>query len=83
MPGLGKKYPIDFEIISKPKEEYDTDEYYASDLPVAPAIVVNGELAIEGGDISEARLEGLICKHLGLEEPEEVKKGILGKIFGP
>jgi hypothetical protein len=38
MPGLGDKYAIKIETISKPKTEYMTDEYFELDLPVAPAV---------------------------------------------
>jgi hypothetical protein len=39
MPRLGETYDIEIEIISKPKAEFHTDEYYALDLPAAPAIM--------------------------------------------
>jgi hypothetical protein len=32
MPRLGEKYDIEMEAISKPKEEYNTDEYFELDL---------------------------------------------------
>jgi len=35
MPRLGQKYEIEIETISKPKAEYQTDEYFELDLPVA------------------------------------------------
>ena len=80
MPGLGKKYDIEIETIAKPLDDYHTDEYYASGLPIAPCIFVNGEKAVEG-DIAEDKLEALICKHMGIA-PAEVKKSFLGKILG-
>jgi len=64
MPRLGKKYNVEIEIISKPKEEYVTDEYFATDLPAAPAIMVGDEVVIEGGDISEKKLEDVISRHM-------------------
>lgn len=33
MPRLGEKYEIEIMVISKPKAEFHTDEYYALDLP--------------------------------------------------
>ncbi len=82
MPGLGSKYPVDIETVSRPKEEYNTDEYYASDLPVAPAVVVNGELAVEAADIPRERLEGIICRHLEIEPPEPAeKRGIINRLL--
>ncbi len=80
MPGLGKKYGVDIETISKPLDDYHTDEYYASGLPIAPSIIINGELAVKG-DIPQDKLEALVCRHLGIEPPE-VKKGFFGNIFG-
>lgn len=38
MPKLDEKYDIEIEVTSKPKPEYLTDEYFALDLPVAPAV---------------------------------------------
>ena len=81
MPRLGKKYDIEIEITSKPKAEFLTDEYFALDLPVAPAIMVNDEIITEGKDIDDHTVEAAICRHLGLKEPEPSKKGIIGKLF--
>ena len=83
MPRLGDKYDIVIEITSRPKSEYMTDEYFALDLPVAPAVMVGGEIITEGRDVDDHTLESAICRHLGLPEPEGGKKGIVGRIFGP
>jgi hypothetical protein len=40
MPRLGDRYQIDIEVTSKPNSEYQTDDYFALDLPVAPAVMV-------------------------------------------
>jgi hypothetical protein len=82
MPGLGAKYDIEFETISKPIAEYSTDEYFELDLPVAPAVMVGEEIVVEGSDVSDEKLESVICKHLGLPPPEPQKKGILGRLMG-
>jgi hypothetical protein len=82
MPGLGAKYGIEFETISKPIAEYSTDEYFELDLPVAPAVMVGEEIVVEGSDVSDEKLESVICKHLGLPPPEPQKKGILGRLMG-
>lgn len=79
IPGLGKKYEIEIEIIAKPKDEYMTDEYFELDLPVAPAVMVGDEIVVEGTDVSEVDLEKVICRHLGLPEPEPRKKGFFGR----
>ena len=80
MPRLGDKYDIDIEVTSKPKGEYLTDEYFAFDLPVAPAIMVGDEIVTEGKDIDDHTVEIAICRQLGLPEP--LQKGVMGRIFG-
>ncbi len=82
MPRLGAKYPIEFEVTSKPKADYQTDEYFELDLPLAPAVMVGDEIIVEGSDIAEDKLEAAICRHLGLPEPETQKKSFLGRLFG-
>jgi hypothetical protein len=81
MPRLGDKYDIETEVISKPRAEFNTDEYFALDLPVAPAIMVGEEIVVEGSDIAEEKLEAVICRQLGLPEPEPQKKGVLGRLL--
>ena len=70
MPRLGTKYDAIIEDMSKPKVEYQTDEYFALDLPVAPAIMVNDEIVVEGGNVSEKEVEACLCRHLGIVRPE-------------
>jgi hypothetical protein len=82
MPRLGQKYDIEVEVTSKPIAEYNTDDYFALDLPVAPAVMVEDEIVVEGSDVSEEKLENAIRAKLGLEPLVVEKKGILGKIFG-
>lgn len=67
LPRLGARYAIAIEVISKPKEEYHTEEYYALDLPVAPGIMVGDEIVTEGTDVEEEKVEIAIRRHLGLE----------------
>jgi len=81
MPRLGAKYPIEIETISKPNKDYQTDEYFELDLPTAPAVMVGDEIVMEGSDVPEDKLEGIICRHLGLPAPEPKKKGIFGRLF--
>jgi hypothetical protein len=82
MPRLGSKYPLEFEVTSKPKADYQTDAYFELDLPLAPAIMVGEEIVVEGSDIAEDKLEAAIRRQLGLPEPELPKKGFLAKLFG-
>lgn len=79
MPRLGKKYPVEIDITSKPQSEYETDEYFALDLPVAPAIMVGDEIVVEGTDVSDHDVEVCICRQLGLPEPE--KKGFFDRLL--
>ena len=82
VPSLGQKYEIEVEIISKPRAEYQTDEYSKLNLPKAPAIMVNDEILVEGSDADENKLENVIRSHLGLPELTPEKKGVLGRFFG-
>ena len=59
MPRLGEKYDIEFETMSRPREEYNTDAYFELDLPVAPAVMVGEEILVEGSDVSEEELESV------------------------
>jgi len=79
MPRLGTQYGIAIEVISKPRSEYQTDEYFELELPTAPAVMVGDEILAEGSDVSEEKLEACICRRLGLPEPE--KKGLLSRLF--
>ncbi len=81
MPGLGEKYEIEIETISKPKAEYMTDEYFELDLPAAPAVMVGDEIIVEGSDVPDKELESAICRHLGIPEPAVSNKGIVSRLF--
>jgi hypothetical protein len=81
MPRLGEKYQVEIETISKPRQEYQTDEYFELELPVAPAVMVGDEIVVEGSDVQEDKLEAVICRHLGLPERDRTKKGVLGRLF--
>ena len=81
MPGLGGKYQIQIETISKPIAEYLTDKYFELDLPVAPAVMVADEIVVEGTDVSQDALEASICRHLGHPEPDETQKGVISRLF--
>ncbi len=82
MPRLGDKYDIEIETISKPIAEYNTDAYFELDLPVAPAVMAGEEIVVEGSDVSEEKIESVICKHLELPPPKPQKKGILSWLTG-
>lgn len=83
MPRLGDKYKdIEIEVVSKPISEYQNDEYFELDLPVAPAVMVGDEIVVEGSNVAQEKVETVICRCLGMPEPEPQKKGILGRLFG-
>lgn len=81
LPRLGDKYAgaIAIDITSKPKAEYNTDAYFALDLPVAPAIMIGEEIITEGKDVDDNTVESAICRHLGLPEPQ--KAGFMDRLF--
>lgn len=81
MLSLGEKYDIEVETISKPREEYSNEEYTKLNFPVAPAIMVGEKIVVEKSDISEEKLELVICKYLGLPPPDSQKKGVLGRLL--
>jgi hypothetical protein len=81
MPRLGEKYEIEIETTSKPKAEYSTDEYFELDLPVAPAVMVGEEIVVEGSDVSDEKLESVICRHLSISEPKMDKKGLIKRFL--
>lgn len=82
MPRLGAKYPIEIEVISKPIADYQTDDYFELDLPVAPAVLVGDEIVVEGSNISEDTVEAAVCRHLDLPAPAARKIGIFERLLG-
>jgi hypothetical protein len=78
---LGEKYKVEVETTTRPHQEYRTEEYAKLGLPAAPAILVGDELVVQGCDVDEGKVEAAICRHLGLPEPEQQKKGILDRFF--
>jgi len=71
---LGEKYGIEVEIISNPKETYQSEEYARLGLPAAPAIMIGEEVIVQGSDIGEEQLEATIRHHLA-QSGQEAKKG--------
>jgi hypothetical protein len=82
VPRLGQKYTIEVEVTSKPIAEYNTDEYFELELPVAPAIMVDNEIVVEGSDVAEDKLENVIRAHLGFPALAPVKKGLWARLRG-
>ncbi|MDD5758695.1 MAG: hypothetical protein PHI06_06390 [Desulfobulbaceae bacterium] len=69
LPRLGKLFPDAIEVISKPRQEYQTMAYAELGLPKAPAIMVGNEIITEGKDIDDSALELAISRHLGHAAP--------------
>ncbi len=61
LPGLGTKFKNIVEVISKPRQEFQSPEYADLALPKAPAIMVGDEVVVAGQDIDEEEL-GLVVK---------------------
>ena len=81
IPVLGQKYEIDIEVMSKPKADYLTDEYFELDLPVAPAVMVGDEIVVEGSDVAQKAIETAICNQLGLPPPNVEGKRFFNKLL--
>ena len=79
--GLGAEYPVEIETTSKPRADYQTEEYMELDLPRAPAIMVGDEVVVEGSDVAEEKVVAEIRKQLGLPALESEKKGVMGRLF--
>jgi hypothetical protein len=80
-PRLGAEYPIEIETISKPRAEYQTEEYLELDLPRAPAVMVGDEVVVEGSDVAEGKVVAEIRKQLGMPPLEMERRGVLGRLF--
>ncbi len=70
IPRLSQKYNLEIETICKRAAEFETDEYFELDLPMAPAVMVGGEIVTEGQWVGRHRIESMICGHLGLAVPK-------------
>lgn len=67
---LDSREEVEVEVISKTREAYRCDDYFALDLPLAPAIMVGEEIVVEGKDIEEATVTATIrrCQELSSRE---------------
>jgi hypothetical protein len=57
IPGLGEKYGVTVEVISKPRQEYEGESYSKLGLPIAPAIMIGEQVLVEKSDITEEKFE--------------------------
>ena len=68
LPGLGDKYNLEIEIISKTRDAYRSAEYLATGLPTAPALMLADQVIVQGRPISEEAIELAIRNYLGSSE---------------
>jgi hypothetical protein len=68
---LDSREDVEVEVISKTREAYRCDDYFALDLPLAPAIMVGEEIVVEGKDIDEATVTATIRRGLELSSRED------------
>ena len=71
MPRLGQKYALEVETVSQSRETYQAETYVATGQPAAPAVMVENELAAQGPSLSDAGVEAVIRRHLGLPPLEK------------
>ena len=64
LPRLGGIQGVKIELTSLPREEYQTENYRRSKMPVAPAIMIDDEVVTQGADFEEGPLKALIAGHL-------------------
>lgn len=64
LPRLGEKFDIPFEVIERPRHEYQSLAYADLGLPKAPAIMIGGDVIVEGRDIDEQELEKILSQRL-------------------
>lgn len=62
---MGGTYALEVEVISKPRDEYQSDAYQRTGLPPAPAVMVGDEVVAQGPDITTEKLDAAIRRHLG------------------
>jgi hypothetical protein len=43
--------------------------------------MVGEEIVVEGSDVSDEKLEIVICRHLGIPEPRSDAKGLIKRFF--
>lgn len=75
LPRLGALFPDTIEVITKPRQEYQTMAYAELGLPKAPAIMADGETIVEGKDIDDSVLEMAISRYLSRPKSESPAKG--------
>ena len=81
VPGLGKKYKVEIETVSKPNRTIVPKNTPSWGCRWHRPSWWEMNRSVQGWDVDEDKLEAAICRHLGLPEPEPQKKGILDRLF--
>jgi hypothetical protein len=70
LPGLGDKTGVEIETVEKSRDEYRSDSYAATNLPVAPAVMIDGEVIAVHNIITQSQMEKMIENRLKAEPDE-------------
>jgi hypothetical protein len=70
LPGLGDKTGVEIKTIEKSRDEYRSDSYAATNLPVAPAVMIDGEVITVQNISTHSQMEKLIENRLKAEPDE-------------
>jgi hypothetical protein len=60
VPGLGDKFNFEIEMVEKTRDEYRSKAYAETKQPIAPAIMIDGDVIVVQKDISLSQLEKII-----------------------
>lgn len=61
---MSAKHSVNVEIVTHTRDYYRSDEWSETDLPCAPAIMIDDDVIVEGENISEEDLESEIAQRL-------------------
>ena len=64
VPGLGDKFGIEIEIVEKTRDEYLSESYIGTKLPVAPSIMIDEEVIDAHSIIARSQLEKIIANRI-------------------
>ena len=60
VPGLGDKFGVEIEMVEKSRDAYRSEVYTKTKLPMAPAIMIDGDVVAVQNDITLSQLEKII-----------------------
>jgi len=59
--GLDSMDGVEIEVISKTRGEFKSEAYRQNGLPPAPALMLDDEVVVQGGPITEEKLRELVA----------------------